>query len=134
MTARINEVLLRPVPRLDSRSPEDKSMPTPSKKREKFYHSKAWAKVKETKRLMARGICERCGKAGWEVHHKIPLTDENVDDPMIALNLDNLELLCTACHNAARDEEAKKQGRRRDYYFNEQGDLIFKTGGGGSKS
>ena len=119
-------MLLRPVPRLDSRSPNETAMPTPSKKREKFYHSKAWANVKRTKRMMEHGICQRCGNAGWEVHHIIPLTDENVDDPKIALNLENLELLCTACHNAARDEELKKQGKRSDYYFDEQGNMIFK--------
>ena len=107
-------------------------MPTSSKKRDRFYHSKEWAKVKKIKRLMEHGICQRCGKAGWEVHHIIPLTDENVDDPRISLNLENLELLCTACHNAARDEELKKQGRRRDYYFTPEGDLIFKDRGEGS--
>ena len=49
------------------------------------------------------GLCERCyadGKitAGDEVHHKIRLTPENLGDPSIALNWDNLELLCKDCH------------------------------------
>lgn len=101
-------------------------MPTSSKKREKFYHSAAWQRAKQAKRLQAKGLCERCGKAGWEVHHKIPLTDENVDDPAISLGMDNLELLCTACHNAARDEEEKKRGKRKDYYFDANGDMHFK--------
>ena len=35
---------------------------------------------------------------GDEVHHKIRLTPENITDPSIALNWDNLELLCKACH------------------------------------
>lgn len=100
-------------------------MPTSSKKRDRFYHSTAWAKAKQAKKMQARGICERCGKAGYEVHHKIPLTDENVDDPNISLNLENLELLCTACHNAARDEEERAKGKRNDYYFDEKGNMVF---------
>lgn len=35
---------------------------------------------------------------GEEVHHKIRLTPKNVRDPSIALNWDNLELLCKDCH------------------------------------
>lgn len=109
-------------------------MPTSSKKRDKFYHSAAWARAKEAKRMQARGICERCGKAGYEVHHVIPLTDENVDDPNISLNLDNLQLLCTACHNAVRDEEERAKGIRRDYYFDEKGDMVFNPPGQNQKN
>lgn len=101
-------------------------MPTSSLKRDRFYHSIKWKKLRLAKWQLARGICERCGKAGDEVHHKIPITDANVDDPSIALNLDNLELLCTKCHNAARDEEDKRQGKRRDYYFDDKGNMHFK--------
>ena len=32
------------------------------------------------------------------VHHKIPLTPENVDDPDISLNPDRLIALCDDCH------------------------------------
>jgi 5-methylcytosine-specific restriction endonuclease McrA len=35
---------------------------------------------------------------GDEVHHKIRLTPENLADPQISLNWDNLELLCKQCH------------------------------------
>ena len=57
--------------------------------------------------------CERCAKKGLsvpgvEVHHKIRLTPDNVNDPEIALNWDNLELLCLACHKA---EHAKRRWR-----------------------
>ena len=41
---------------------------------------------------------------GTEVHHIIYLTPENVTDPEISLNQDNLLLLCNECHN-------KKHGR-----------------------
>ena len=36
---------------------------------------------------------------GDEVHHKIRLTPENIKDPQVALNWNNLELLCKDCHN-----------------------------------
>lgn len=32
------------------------------------------------------------------MHHKVKLTPENVNNPDIALNWDNLELLCKKCH------------------------------------
>ena len=34
------------------------------------------------------------------MHHKVRLTVDNIHDPMITLNFDNLELLCRECHAA----------------------------------
>lgn len=51
-----------------------------------FFQSDAWHKVREEVILRTKGRCEICGKPGTEVHHKIHLTLENVDDPLIALN------------------------------------------------
>jgi len=92
---------------------------TPQKIKD-FYRSKAWKKVRAYKRAKQYGVCERCGKAGREVHHKIPLTLRNIDDPEIALGLNNLELLCTSCHNAERSIEAEKRG---DIYFDDEGNV-----------
>lgn len=97
-------------------------MPTTSKKRDDFYHSPMWKRAQRAKRLQARGICEKCGKAGWEVHHIVPLTDENVDDPNVAIGMDNLMLLCTSCHNAMR---APSGGVRSDVSFDAQGNVII---------
>ena len=68
-----------------------------------FYKSSAWMKCARAYKREKGGLCERCyadGKitAGEEVHHKIRLTPENLGDPSIALNWDNLELLCKDCH------------------------------------
>lgn len=68
-----------------------------------FYSSRQW---KETRRaVMARsgGLCEECLKEGRItpaviVHHKTHLTKENINDPDIALNTDNLESVCRDCH------------------------------------
>ena len=45
-------------------------------------------------------ICERCGKPAQICHHKKWLDAQNVNDPTVALNPDNLEALCIECHNA----------------------------------
>jgi len=68
-----------------------------------FYMSWPWIKCSRAYRKEKGGICERCAKKGlivpgMEVHHKIKLTPENINDPMVALNWDNLELLCKDCH------------------------------------
>lgn len=89
----------------------------------KFYQSMRWKKVRSYKRQLARGLCEKCGNAGWEVHHKIPLTLSNIDDPNISLGLDNLELLCTSCHDAMRSEESEI---RYDIAFDEYGNVYKK--------
>ena len=68
-----------------------------------FYKSSAWKKCAKAYRNSKSGLCERCWKKGLitpgaEVHHKIRLTPENLNDPAVALNWDNLELLCKDCH------------------------------------
>ena len=68
-----------------------------------FYKSYAWMSCAKAYRKSVGNVCERCWKkgivsAGEEVHHKIKLTPENITDPSIALNWDNLELLCKRCH------------------------------------
>ena len=70
-----------------------------------FYHSGAWAQCREAYRRYRGGLCERClknglVKAGEDVHHKVRLTIDNINDPTVTLNFDNLELLCRECHAA----------------------------------
>lgn len=92
-------------------------------KRKRFYDSVAWKRAKQEKIFQARGICERCGRHGTEVHHKIPLNDDNVDDPKIALSLDNLELLCKSCHDMARTDGKERNPNKVE--FTENGDVII---------
>lgn len=68
-----------------------------------FYMSRAWIKCRKAYAQSKGHLCERCWSNGLivpgkEVHHKIRLTPENINDPSIALNWDNLELLCKDCH------------------------------------
>lgn len=41
------------------------------------------------------------------MHHKIPLTPENVTDPDITLNWENLQLLCRDCHAAVHKPQKR---------------------------
>lgn len=43
-------------------------------------------------------ICERCGDVASICHHKTYITPENIHDPNVTLNWDNLESLCQTCH------------------------------------
>ena len=69
----------------------------------RFYKSIRWQNTRDAYMKSVGGLCERCSKAGLIVpgeivHHKTPLTPENIDDPDISLSWDNLELLCRQCH------------------------------------
>ena len=66
-------------------------MAASSEKREAFYHSPEWRKCQAAFKKEKHFTCEMCGKAGWLVHHKVPLDDENVDNPNIALGFIGLK-------------------------------------------
>jgi len=88
-----------------------------------FYNSKAWKDCQSAYKTFKFGICERCGRAeGTEVHHKIMLNESNINDPNIALNFNNLELLCKTCH--AQHHNRKYGFTRDDVMFDEFGDLV----------
>lgn len=56
---------------------------------------------------MADGLCEECRAKGKitpaeEVHHIVELTAQNVNDPRIALSVENTSCLCAECHQKKR--------------------------------
>ena len=70
---------------------------------ERFYTTQAWRKCRASFLSSKGGLCEIClGKGLIEpavhVHHKVHLTPDNLNDPMIALDSSNLMALCEACH------------------------------------
>ena len=78
-----------------------------------FYTSRAWRKCRTAYAQSKGGLCERCWSKGLivpgkEVHHKTRLTPDNLNDPNVALNWDNLELLCDDCH---KEEHCKTRWR-----------------------
>ncbi len=84
-----------------------------------FYDSHAWKKARSAALDRARYLCERCGRPAEIVHHIIHLDENNVDDPSISINVDNLECLCLACHNT--EHYAKP---RRSMRFDSDGNVV----------
>ena len=87
-----------------------------------FYGTKAWKDCRELYRKKVFGLCEMClqeGKynPGLIVHHRTPLTEETVNNPAIALNEENLMLLCRYHH-------LQVHGNKRRYMFDDQGRVI----------
>lgn len=75
---------------------------------ERFYKSKAWQQTREAYAKSVGGLCEKCFakgqiKSGEIVHHKTKLSPDNINDPSVTLNWDNLELLCRDCHGKEHD-------------------------------
>ena len=89
-----------------------------------FYHGKEWRKLVEAIRLErvnedGQLICEYCGKPivrKYDAigHHKVELTEENVNDFEISLNPDNVVMVHHACHNRIHD---KLGYSRREVYL-----------------
>lgn len=75
----------------------------------KFYSSKAWQDCRNAYAKKAHYLCENClrkgiYKPGEIVHHLIELDPVNIERPEIALNFDNLELLCRDCHAEVHEQ------------------------------
>lgn len=93
----------------------------------KFYKSKAWQKCRDGYIASVNGLCEECLKEnkitpGYIVHHKVELTPDNINNPDITLNWDNLEYCCQDCHNKITFGEAKVI--REGLKFNEFGEVV----------
>ena len=77
-----------------------------------FYRSKAWKDLSRAYMQSARYKCQarlssECKGIATEVHHTIPIqTDRGWDK---RLDWDNLEAVCTACHNARHPEKLRRQ-------------------------
>ena len=70
---------------------------------ERFYTTWAWRKCRDSYLSSCGRLCESCLKRGLvvpadHVHHKVPITPENLKNPEITLNHANLMALCESCH------------------------------------
>lgn len=91
-----------------------------------FYKTTAWKKCRAGYIKKCGGLCERCLAKGlivpgYIVHHKIHLTPDNVNEPSIALNYDNLMYVCERCHN----EIHFKSNANKRYTLDENGNVII---------
>lgn len=88
-----------------------------------FYTSQAWDDCRKAYRKSVGGLCEVCRDKGLIVpgvivHHKRPLTPDNINDPNITMGWDNLQFVCRECH--AEIHGAKK----KRYKVDEMGRVI----------
>ena len=87
-----------------------------------FYSSQSWIKTRQAFLNSKMHICERCENRngmGNIVHHKTYITEDNINNPDITLNWDNLECLCQTCHNKEHhreEEEATATGLAFDAF------------------
>lgn len=80
---------------------------------ETFYKSRQWQRCRDLAIQRSGGLCERCAKDGIVkaavvAHHIKPITPQNITDPSITLNLDNLMALCTECHAAVHHHKPRR--------------------------
>lgn len=90
-----------------------------SNKWQKFYGSRAWHNLRESK-LLEQPLCERClehdiVRPATDVHHVCVFGSCPTEEEMWKwfLNYDNLMSLCKNCHN----EIHNKQLRNYIYYY-----------------
>jgi len=80
---------------------------------EAFYTTRAWRKCRVSFLSERGGLCEICFSKGLiepavHVHHKKPITPENLNDPAVTLDHSNLMALCEECH---QEQHRKKRWR-----------------------
>lgn len=92
-----------------------------------FYRSKAWRECRasfiQSRVAIDGGMCEHCkDKAGYIVDHIEEITPDNISDPWITLNHDNLQFLCLVCHNVKHyGSPVTRNGLR----FDSDGQLVW---------
>lgn len=97
---------------------------------EKFYKSNRWKRCRagyySYRQAIDGGMCEECHeRVGEIVHHKIPLTPENINDPDIATGLGNMKLVCRICH--AQEDHGYGDGLPEEavrYHWSPTGEMI----------
>ncbi|MBK1678641.1 HNH endonuclease [Rhodospirillum rubrum] len=88
----------------------------------KFYNSKAWKECRASYIPKVFGLCEHCSRPGYILDHIKELTPENINDPRITLNHNNLQFLCLECHNTKTF--AIYSPTMQGLMFDEEGNLV----------
>jgi hypothetical protein len=89
-----------------------------------FYNSKEWKRCRASfiayRQSIDGGLCQTCREnLGYIVHHnKEWLTEENINDPEVALSFDNLKYDCLICHNKEKEGEESS-----NYYLGTDGQI-----------
>lgn len=87
-----------------------------------FYRSAKWLKFRAVVIAKRANICEDCGKIITEpkdiqVHHVSELTEKNYMLPEIALNEQNVKVLCRDCHNRKHGRFGYESYRNHKVYI-----------------
>lgn len=94
----------------------------------KFYNSKHWQSARENALMRDNYLCCRCGEPAEEVHHITRLNASNISNPLISININNLECLCRSCHfdehNKERIAVFVKKDCSKEFEFDSNGYLI----------
>lgn len=84
-----------------------------------FYCRKDYLDLAQACKIKSGGVCAKCGGvfdiSELRPHHKVELTLDNIDDVNVALNPDNIEVLCHDCHNAAHKRFGYAVGAKHVY-------------------
>lgn len=83
-----------------------------------FYCSKSWKDLAYRLKIERGGKCERTGEIFVDMsqliaHHKIELSEDNVDNPAVALNPELIEIISFDEHN----KEHRRFGHRKHVYI-----------------
>lgn len=90
----------------------------------------AWKNTRKAYSQSVGGLCERCYSKGIVapaeiVHHKIPLTEDNISDTNITLNWNNLEALCRKCHAEVHEQMYQDRSSKR-YTIDSNGKVFIR--------
>ena len=93
---------------------------------ESFYKSGRWERTRQAYIATVNGLCEVCKDQGVLtpgkiLHHVIELSPDNIHDPEITLNWDNLQYVCQDCHNKIHHSG---QVTREGLIFDSSGNIV----------
>lgn len=91
-----------------------------------FYKSRAWQRCRAAfiseREAIDGGLCQHCGcKRGYIVDHIVEIEPDNINNPEITLNHDNLQYLCLECHNTKTFQ--KHKSTRDGLCFDAEGNI-----------
>lgn len=87
---------------------------------DRFYHTPAWKALRLQRLQRDHYYCQPCKRAGRffisanTVHHRKPREQY----PELALDIENVESICPACHNKNHPEKAFKRNSNPKQPFN----------------
>lgn len=74
----------------------------------KFYKSNSWQQIR-LQQLMREPLCRICAKIGLEVPATVVDHDKPIEDGGSKTDSNNLQSLCSGCHNRKSGREAHKR-------------------------